>query len=164
MKFLCICIAGKKFGLPINLIREILENSTYTPVEKAEKDILGLMNVRGQIVTVLSPGIRFGGKKPNSQSGHVVILKKESELNCNQAKEGSQNGTAPDLYAFEVEHIDEVYDISSKYLISLPGNISKDEAFFLSTVARLENKDLLPILHARNIIYGEIPSERNVVD
>lgn len=156
MKLLTLMIGDKSFGLPIGLIREILEDSQYTPVGKAPKDIVGLMNVRGQIVTVISPGICFGLKQvASSQKTKMIILKKNSDLSDTQKVEGGQDGTANDLYALEVDDVDEVNDVGIESLDPVPGNTPKEEAEFISSIARIDG-GVLPIIHASRVINQEL--------
>lgn len=48
------------YALPVEHVREILPMSTVTPVPAASAPIIGIMSVRGNIVSVTDPRRRFG--------------------------------------------------------------------------------------------------------
>lgn len=161
MKFLTLLIGQRPYGLPIGLIREIIEDAHVTPVEKAAADVIGLMNVRGQIVTVLYPGAHFDAqlnqKHPDCR---VIILKRNDDLSDAQKILGGQNGTATDLYAFFVEGIEEVFDISMENISKMPSNALEAESHFLMGIARQEGR-IIPILHVNRLI---LPVSNNEAD
>jgi len=59
-------IEGSLFGIDIDHIKEINKNLSYTKVTVAQDYIKGVLNLRGQIVTVIDLRIKF--KKPPSQA------------------------------------------------------------------------------------------------
>jgi chemotaxis signal transduction protein len=162
MKLLTVIIEEKQFSIPIGLIRETLENAEYTPVEGADKDISGLMNLRGQIITVISPGEHFKdqNKEPSesltpndsgAKRGWMVVLKKNSELNELQTKEGLQKGTSKHYYALKIDGIEDVYELGEDELVSLPGNTPENEAKYLAGIARFEG-GVVPVLNVHQLI------------
>jgi purine-binding chemotaxis protein CheW len=46
-------LAHMRFGIPVNMIQEIIREQELTPVPLAPMTISGLLNLRGQIVTVV---------------------------------------------------------------------------------------------------------------
>ncbi|MBF0197416.1 MAG: chemotaxis protein CheW [Planctomycetes bacterium] len=162
MKILRLLIGEKPYALPISFIREILEETDYTPVEKAPKDVLGLMNVRGQIVTVLSPAasLHCSDSKETSHK-RIIILKRNSDLPEQQHFQDGQEGTAEDLYAFQVDKIGEVVEINEDQLKPIPGNTPEFDATFLTAIARIGD-EVIPVLHLKNIILQEKQEERAI--
>ncbi len=53
LRFCTFFVGGLWFGIPVESVREILREQTLTRVPLAPPEIAGLMNVRGQIVTVV---------------------------------------------------------------------------------------------------------------
>lgn len=53
VKYLAFRIAENVYAAPVSLIREILTLRTITPVPRAPSSIMGIISVRGQLVTVL---------------------------------------------------------------------------------------------------------------
>lgn len=52
-EYLAFLLAGEPYAAPVALIREILKPPPMTPVPRAPHSVLGIISVRGQIVTVL---------------------------------------------------------------------------------------------------------------
>jgi purine-binding chemotaxis protein CheW len=48
-----IGVAGERFGLPIECVRTVFRSSAITPVPLAPPRILGLINLRGHVVTAI---------------------------------------------------------------------------------------------------------------
>lgn len=160
MKVLTLILGDRPYGLPINLIREILEDAQITRVERAPDDVEGLMNVRGQIITVLKPSVSFQKVVGHDEQAaaplpaleqRVIVLKRNEDLTDEQSHEGGQKGTANDLYAFAVDGIEEVSDVDISNCDSIPSNTPEEEAYYLTSIARIDGK-ILPILHVKHLI------------
>lgn len=59
-KFLCFNLGERVFALDIMGIREILRLMPVTPVPEAPEAVLGIINVRGELLTVLDGRRLFG--------------------------------------------------------------------------------------------------------
>mgnify|MGYP006429215197 CR=1 FL=1 len=152
MKFLIIKIGDRNYGLPITLVREILEDINFTPVQKAPEDIVGLMNVRGQIITVLSPGVRLGGSPPTgeNQEHRTIVLKRNDDLDEVSFSLGGQQGTSEELYAIIIDGVGTVFDADEEALESIPSNTPPEETSFLTGIARVDDL-VLPILKVHKL-------------
>ncbi|MFO0659810.1 MAG: chemotaxis protein CheW [Polyangiaceae bacterium] len=58
-EFLAFRLAGETYALPLADVREILTPMVLTPVPRAPREILGIVSVRGLLVTVLDPKVRL---------------------------------------------------------------------------------------------------------
>jgi purine-binding chemotaxis protein CheW len=58
-KFLTFALAAEEYGLPILAVREILACPAITPVPRAPAHIRGVINLRGQVITVMDLRVRF---------------------------------------------------------------------------------------------------------
>lgn len=72
-EYLAFRLSGETYALPLSDIREILTQHVLTPVPRAPKEILGIVSVRGQLVTVLDPRVRLR-LKPQPQTKRSRIL------------------------------------------------------------------------------------------
>ncbi len=70
----CFYIGDTICGVNINHIQEINKDPIITSVPLSEDYILGIMNLRGQIVTVLDLGQKLGLKKSEDQQKSRVII------------------------------------------------------------------------------------------
>ena len=74
-------IGKEVFGIDILLMKEIGKKSKMTKVPQSPEFILGLMNLRGQIVTIVDPGVFLDQTlKVPIQDQRLIILKNENEL------------------------------------------------------------------------------------
>jgi purine-binding chemotaxis protein CheW len=53
-------IGGRQFAVPIDDVRDVLPPQAITHIHPAPPDIVGLLNLRGRIITVLDLRGRFG--------------------------------------------------------------------------------------------------------
>jgi len=75
-------LGGHLFGLPIRTVREIFTLQDITPVERSPDYVRGLVNLRGQIVTVLDLSMRMsmGTQDSQEKNPRLVVLKTNGEL------------------------------------------------------------------------------------
>nr|WP_320134126.1 chemotaxis protein CheW [uncultured Holophaga sp.] len=72
----------RTFGIEIQLVREIIRAFEITPVPRSERHIRGLINLRGQVVTIMDLGVRLGGaSKTITPASHIIILKATTSSN-----------------------------------------------------------------------------------
>ncbi|KJR95939.1 MAG: hypothetical protein VR68_16255 [Peptococcaceae bacterium BRH_c4a] len=121
------------FGIDILALKEINRNIEYTTVPDAPSHVIGLLNMRGQIVTLFNLAGMMG------YSGEI----REGPLNCIILKSRPDN---PDYIGFIIDKPGSVVDIVEDICEPPPANINSIEKKFVSEVVRLENQ-LLMILH-----------------
>ena len=155
-QFASFYIGENLFGIDIRLIREINRNIEITPVDRAPKFVRGLLNLRGQIVTVIDLGVRIGlvGKEEERNNGRCIVLKTSEELSQKRSEDPALEDTARDLVALYVDDIGDMVTIDEKELESPPANIGEVEGEFFSGVAKLE-KELLVILKVEELLKYE---------
>jgi purine-binding chemotaxis protein CheW len=62
-------------GIDVDRVQEVLRDQEITPVPLADPSVLGLLNLRGQIVTAIDARHRLGlAERPAGQSvAHVIV-------------------------------------------------------------------------------------------
>lgn len=125
------------FGIDVPLIREVNRSVDMTPVALAPPAIRGLMNLRGQIVTVLDPGIclNFPACSINNLTRCVVLkpLEEESRASINE------------IFGILVDNVGDIVAVEDKDLHHPPPNLNELDGKFIHHVVKLE-KELLLIL------------------
>lgn len=151
--FVSFLLENQLFGLDIRLIREINKHLDLTPVPHAANYIRGLVNLRGQIVTVLDLKSRLGlGNAELNDLSHNIILKTESELTETGGEEDLENlATAVDKASFLVDNIGDVIAVEPSEIEPPPANIGAVDGKYLLGVVKLENT-LVGILSAPKIL------------
>jgi purine-binding chemotaxis protein CheW len=147
-QFTTFRLEDRLFGLDILVVREINQNLDITPVPKARPYIRGLINLRGQIVTIIDLAARLGmSSKPASQDSHNVILKTDAEL----ASLDKPLATCPDQVGFLVDSIGDVVEADENQIEATSANVSETEGRYLSGVVRSEH-GLLVLLNLRQVL------------
>lgn len=74
-------LAGETYGINVMQVREVLKHTDIAPVPGAPSYVMGIINLRGNVVTVIDTRMRFGlpDKEISSQS-RVVIIECEKQV------------------------------------------------------------------------------------
>jgi len=120
-------------GIDILAVREINRFLDITPVQHVQDYIRGLINLRGQTVTVFDLGVRLGlSARILTDNSHNIILKK-------------------DAVGLLVDCIGDVTEAEETEIELPPANVGKIEEKFVVGVVKLED-ELLVILSAEKIL------------
>lgn len=81
VQLVLLLTGGHRFAVPILDVREVLQRREFTRLPGRDAVVLGLMNARGRIITVLDFGIALGlGPVPESEENRIVVLDDGSRL------------------------------------------------------------------------------------
>jgi purine-binding chemotaxis protein CheW len=69
-----VLVAGRTYGCPLDAVREVLVAGPTARLPGAPPHVLGLLNVRGRLVTVLDLARRLHPESPAAQGGHVLLV------------------------------------------------------------------------------------------
>ena len=123
------------FGVDTLRVQEILTYQEIASVPLAPEYVRGLINLRGQIVTVIDLRCRLGFEKlEQGQTSMNLIVNSE---------EG--------LMSLLVVNIGNVLDIAADRLLPPPGTIRGVAVHYIQEVCQLED-DLLIVLNLENIL------------
>ncbi|MFK5984484.1 MAG: chemotaxis protein CheW [Pseudomonadota bacterium] len=71
---------GEKYGIDVMLVKEVLRNIEIAPVPGAPDYILGIINLRGNVVTVIDTRTRFGlASKEIDGNSRVIVIETEDQ-------------------------------------------------------------------------------------
>ncbi|MCB9915986.1 MAG: purine-binding chemotaxis protein CheW, partial [Planctomycetes bacterium] len=74
-------IGEHRFAVDILAVREINRDMVVTPARGADPMVRGLLNLRGQVVTVVDPAISLGmGPVSMTRESRLIVLKNNAEL------------------------------------------------------------------------------------
>jgi len=66
---------GNRYGLDVRAVREMVWLPELSPIEELPSYIVGVFNLRGQVVPVMDLGLRFGhGHEPYLTSDRVIVI------------------------------------------------------------------------------------------
>jgi purine-binding chemotaxis protein CheW len=154
-QFATFRLGDRLFGLDIRMIREINRLLDITPVPHSRAFVRGLINLRGQIVTIVDLGVRLGLPRHDVSEGcHNIILKTNSELNASlQTSDGRRITTSGDLVGFLVDAIGDVVEADDAQMEPAPANVTEAEGHLLSGVLKADS-DLLVLLDIQEVLHG----------
>ena len=68
-------VGGLLLGIDVERVQEVLRDQEITPVPLAHPSVLGLLNLRGQIVTAIDARHRLGlaERTPGQSVAHVIV-------------------------------------------------------------------------------------------
>ena len=74
-------LAGENYGIAVMQVQEVLRVSEITPVPGAPPYILGIINLRGNVVTVLDTRCRFGlPAKDVDDASRIIIIESNEQV------------------------------------------------------------------------------------
>lgn len=148
-------LAQGLFGINVLLVREINRNLEITRVDRAPPFVVGLMNLRGQIVTVVDLGVRLGMQpRPLTDASCCIVLKTNEELDRMREEGMIDETTTRDIVGLLVDAIDDMVSVQDASLEAPPANIHGVDGRYLSGVIKLE-KRLVTTIRLRTILEEE---------
>jgi purine-binding chemotaxis protein CheW len=66
-----VCVAGEHYAVPVERVLEVAEPGDIAPVPGAPSQVIGVRNLRGQIVPVISLATLLG--LPSEEPGRIVV-------------------------------------------------------------------------------------------
>ena len=132
------------FALDILLIREINRNLDIRPVNLAPNFIRGLLNLRGQIVTVIDLGMKIKGNPIQlSKASRCIILKDSEECSLVFTEEQVKELHGEDQNAFLVDEIGDMIAIQEDKLEDTPASLGGMKSEVIKNVYRQDGKIFL---------------------
>lgn len=69
-----VSVAGRQFGIPIARVEDVFMMRSVTPVPLAPREVVGLLNLRGKVVTAIALATRLGlSEPPEAQAKRMVV-------------------------------------------------------------------------------------------
>ena len=135
LQFATFYLGRELFGINILQVQEILLKQNITLVPLAEDYILGLIGLRGQIVTAIDLKRRLGKATTESVADPCQIVVQ----------------TAGMIASFQVDRVGDVIEVSAEKVAPPPESIETIEARFLEGVYPLET-EILSILNVEAVL------------
>ncbi len=130
-------LAHNLIGINILDIREIVPCRAVTRIARSPEFVLGLMNLRGQILTVLDIGVLLGLEKRVIHADSFVIVFKQHPV------------------GFIVDKIGDVIGIEHHMIEAIPANIDPGIQEYMENILTLPD-EILMLLDAKKILSASI--------
>lgn len=138
LRWVTFKLEKEKYGINVMQVQEVLRVTEIAPVPGAPGYVLGIINLRGNVVTVIDTRQRFGlPTKEMDDSTRIVIIEAEEQV-----------------VGILVDSVAEVVDLRLNEVDSAP-NVGTDEsAKFIQGVASLDG-ELLIIVDLNKLLSDE---------
>lgn len=81
MQWVTFYLGDEKYGINVMQVQEVLRVTEIAPVPGAPMYVLGIINLRGNVVTVIDTRNRFGlMSKDTDDASRIVIIETESHI------------------------------------------------------------------------------------
>lgn len=128
-QFVTVRIDQQMFGIPVDIVQDVLRGQKVTPIPLAPQEVKGLMNLRGRIVTAFDVRTRLGlPPAPEGARTMNVVVECGGEF-----------------YSLTVDSVGEVLDLEESRIEHAPANLEQRWKDVSSGVSRLK-QELLIIL------------------
>lgn len=145
-QFTTFYIGDMHCGIDILLVKEINRQLEISEVAGAPVFIRGLLNLRGQIITVIDIGVRLGFEaRQLSDRSRCIVLKTAAELALLPQSAEIEGEMTSEMVGLFVDRIGDMITVSDKEIQAPPANFGNIDSRYLDGVIQLE-ADLLVIL------------------
>jgi len=131
-------LEGEKYGINVMQVKEVLRNIEIAPVPGAPDYILGIINLRGNVVTVIDTRKRFAlAERELEEESRIIIIETDEQV-IGLLVDGIAE--VADIPKSEIEITPNVgNDESSRYILGV--HSSNGELLILVEIERLLTED-----------------------
>lgn len=127
LRWVTFRLESEKYGINVMQVQEVLRVTEIAPVPGAPSYVLGIINLRGNVVTVIDTRMRFGlAPKEMDDSTRIVIIESDEQV-----------------VGILVDSVAEVVDLNTMEIETAP-NVGTDEnTKFIQGVSSHDNELLI---------------------
>ena len=147
-QYLSFTLGKELYGVPISTVREVIEYHQIAPVPLASDTIQGVMNLRGNVITVIDLSARlYGRRKHDAQNGVVIIAEIVDE-------------GMPILIGMLIDGVNAVVDLARESVENEPEFGAKIRSDFIAHIGKM-NGEFIIILNVMRVLDLEEFSAQN---
>jgi purine-binding chemotaxis protein CheW len=129
LRWVTFHLDNEVYGVNVMQVQEVLRYTEIAPVPGAPDYVLGIINLRGNVVTVIDTRMRFGLQPETvTESTRIVIIEAEKQV-----------------IGILVDSVAEVVDLNSSDIDPAPNVGTEESAKFIKGVSNRENELLILI-------------------
>lgn len=145
LDYVTVTVGGQLLGLPIARVQDVFIATRITPVPLAPREIIGLINLRGRVVTAICMRRRMG-----HADLPAVPTNTEGELTAVGIDQGGE------AFALIVDSVGEVMRLSRTTFEPVPIHLDRAWAALAKGVHRLDDR-LLVVIDVDAVLNIELP-------
>ena len=125
VQYIVIKLGDERYGIPIKYINNIVKMQQVTRIPKADEFLRGVLNIRGEIVPIMSLRLRMEMEPDEITDQTCIIILKPDEL---------------ETFGIIIDAVDRVLTLGQKQIEKVsPGqNSGRKDAGFVSGVGKYE--------------------------
>lgn len=147
-KYLTFTLGREFYGIPVLKIREIIRMIAITPVPRMPTYFKGVINLRGKIIPVVDPRIKFNLAE-NETTEHTCIIVVQAQL---------ASGTSTQM-GLIVDSVEEVLNIAPTEIEATPDFGAALDTDYLLGMAKAKGK-VTALLDIDRLLNGEAVVQR----
>lgn len=135
-QYIVVRIGNEQYGIDIQFVDNIVRMQRITRVPKAQSYFKGVINLRGEIIPVMSIRLKFGLEPDEiTNSTRIIILKFEAQS----------------AIGILVDEVKEVVTLEEESIDKMTYNAKDDKSMFLSGIGK-HGDNLISLLNIAGVI------------
>ena len=128
MRGLSFLVGGELYAVDVTLVQKVARKLTITPVPSAPDEVVGIANMKGRVVTILSLIRLLDGEEecPAKNLINTIVFKSDS--------------SSEDQMGLAIEKPGILIDFSDSAIRSPPLSEGKEEGFCISGIAEVDDR------------------------
>lgn len=126
-KYLTFILSNQSFAIDILKIKEIIRMVEITAVPNGHPSVLGLIDLRGNLIPIIDPKTNFNMEKHDYNDKNVIIV---LEANI----EGKIN-----QFGIVVDGVSEVTNIAASEISEQPSHVKSESTSYMLALAKVKN-------------------------
>ncbi|MBR6771662.1 MAG: purine-binding chemotaxis protein CheW [Lachnospiraceae bacterium] len=136
-QFIVVTLGEEEYGIDIKYVDNIVRMQNITRVPKVQKYLKGVINLRGEVIPVMSIRIKMGLEADEySKSTRIIILKLEQHGNIGVI----------------VDEVQEVVTLESSQIEKIAYDSKEERDNFIFAIGKYENGGLISLLDLNAVL------------
>lgn len=132
IKYIVVKLGDEQYGINISYVDNIVRMQRITRVPKAQNCYIGVINLRGEVVPIMSLRKKFGLEDDEYQSTtRIIIIRTEEDQS---------------MIGFIVDEVQEVVDLEPSKVEKPTFKLDEKNASFLTGIGKKEDDSLISLL------------------
>ncbi len=140
-------LGNEEYGIDIKIVSGIEWYQQIIPVPNSKSYIIGIMNLRGDVVPVYSLRKKFNMAPATVRQMNMIVVRIKDML-----------------IAFDVDSVSDIHDLSSASVTKLPAIVRTEDTKYFDRVARYENRLIVLIDVEKLLSDEELEEARNITE
>jgi purine-binding chemotaxis protein CheW len=139
-QFLAFKLDDRLYCCDLLSIREVRRIDDFTPVPQVNEHLIGVINLRGEIVPLLDLRARLGGASSLFLKGHVALVIGQQDRLC----------------AALVDSVLDVIDVAEEKILPVPGLMNDESKALWSGIIEHKNQTFVALNLQRAMVITEL--------